>query len=75
MHADLHETHLFAVMIGVIVVGPIIMWALVQIANKRCKKKRPPNFWWPKSLLRGDRGLHVVKARLIIQPQDRNRRL
>src|SRR6516164_7870154 len=27
MHADLHEMHLFAVMIGVIVVGPIIMWA------------------------------------------------
>jgi len=27
--------HLTAVMIGVIVVGPIIMWALVQIANKR----------------------------------------
>ena len=26
---------LFAVMIGVIVVGPIIMWALMQIANKR----------------------------------------
>jgi hypothetical protein len=27
--------HLFAVMICVIVVGPIIMWAVVQIANKR----------------------------------------
>jgi len=27
--------HLSAVMIGVIVVGPIIMWALVQIANER----------------------------------------
>ena len=39
MHADLHEMHLFAVMIGVIVVGPIIMWALVQIANKRWKSK------------------------------------
>ena len=35
MHADLDEMHLIAVMIGVIVVGPIIMWALVQIANKR----------------------------------------
>jgi hypothetical protein len=34
MHADLHEMHLSAVMMGVIVVGPIIMWA-VQIANKR----------------------------------------
>jgi hypothetical protein len=34
MHADLNDMHLIAVMIGVIVVGPIIMWALVQIANK-----------------------------------------
>jgi hypothetical protein len=35
MHADLNDMHLIAVMIGVIVVGPIIMWALVRIANKR----------------------------------------
>ena len=35
MHADLNDMHLIAVMIGVIVVGPIIMWALVQIAPKR----------------------------------------
>ena len=35
MHADPYEMHLVAVMLGVIVVGPIIMWALAQIANKR----------------------------------------
>ena len=35
MHTDLIDMHLIAVMIGVIVVGPIIMWSLVQIANKR----------------------------------------
>ena len=35
MPDDLAEMHLIAVMVGVIVVGPIIMWALVQIANKR----------------------------------------
>ena len=35
MHADLYDMHLIAVMLGVIVVGPIIMWALAQIANKR----------------------------------------
>ena len=29
------DMHLIAVTIGVIVVGPIIMWALVQIANNR----------------------------------------
>ena len=39
MHADLYDMHLIAVMLGVIVVGPIIMWALVQIANKRWKSK------------------------------------
>ena len=32
---DMTDMHLTAVMIGVILVGPILMWALVQIANKR----------------------------------------
>ena len=29
------DMHLTAVIIGVILVGPILMWVLVQIANKR----------------------------------------
>jgi hypothetical protein len=29
------DMHLIAVMMGVIVVGPIIMWAVVQIASER----------------------------------------
>ena len=35
MMQDMTDMHLVAVMLGVILVGPIIMWALVQIANKR----------------------------------------
>jgi len=29
------DMHLVALTLGVILLGPIIMWALVQIANKR----------------------------------------
>jgi hypothetical protein len=39
MHADLHEMHLFAVMIGVIVVGPIIMWAFGADCQQALKSK------------------------------------
>jgi len=32
-------------------------------------ERRPPNFWWPKSLLEVRRVLYAVKTRPITQPQ------